>query len=298
MKKLFFAICCLLVTNGSLWAYTSYDFYAQCSSGQRLYYKYNDGSSGTSVTVTYPADQEGGYPYVHFSKPSGNLIIPSSVTYNGRTYSVTSIGDAAFIYSAELTSVTIPNSVTSIGSSAFQDCSGLTGTLTIPNSVTNIESFTFYGCSGLTGTLTIPNSVTSIGREAFSGCTGLTSVTIENGSIGNEAFYGCLGLAEIIIGSGVTSIGEEAFYRSIRENYSENYTEISSITCEAVTPPEVTNETFKYKCVPAVEPDSYKKGPVKISCGPYYLYDIPLYVPENSIQAYKNHAICIIHVLN
>ena len=108
----------------------------------------------------------------------------------------------------------IPNdgSVTSIGSSAFYGCSGLTS-VTIPDSVTSIGNLAFYGCTGLTS-ITIPDSVMSIGSSAFSGCRGLTSVTIGNGvtSIGYRAFYGCSGLTSITIPDSVTSIGSYAFY--------------------------------------------------------------------------------------
>ena len=125
------------------------------------------------------------------NKYSGNVIIPSSVTFNDTEYSVTSIGEKAFRGCSGLTSITIPNSVTSIGSSAFSSCSGLTS-ITIPNSVTSIGDWAFCGCSGLTSG-TIPNSVTSIGSSAFYDCSGLTSVTIPNSvtSIGRSAFNGC-----------------------------------------------------------------------------------------------------------
>ena len=86
---------------------------------------------------------------------SGSIVIPESVEHEGATYSVTSIGSSAFYYCSGLTSVTIGNSVTSIGSSAFRYCSGLTS-VTIPNSVTSIGSGAFYGCSGLTS-VTIGN---------------------------------------------------------------------------------------------------------------------------------------------
>ena len=126
-----------------------------------------------------------------------STIIPNSVT---------SIGNSAFYGCTGLTgSLTIPNSVTSIGGSAFSGCSGLTGSLAIPNSVTSIGIQAFYGCSGLTGSLTIPNSVTTIGWGAFSRCSGLTgSLTIPNSvmSIGENPFIGCGGFTNIIVETG------------------------------------------------------------------------------------------------
>ena len=142
---------------------------------------------------------------------SGAVVIPSSVTNNGTTYSVTSIGYSAFYSCSGLTSITIPNSVTSIGNYAFWRCSGLTS-ITIPNSVTSISEWAFYECSSLTS-VTIGNSVTSIGDMAFEGCSSLTSVTIGNSvtSIGYRAFYECSGLTSVTIPNSVTSIGESAF---------------------------------------------------------------------------------------
>ena len=107
--------------------------------------------------------------------------------------SVTSIGDRAFAMN-QLTSVTIPNSVTSIGEGAFANNQLLTS-VTIPDNVVSIGDGVFSYCTSLTS-ITIPNSVTSIGKEAFSGCTGLTSVTIPSSvtSIGDSAFWGCISL--------------------------------------------------------------------------------------------------------
>ena len=158
------------------------------------------------------------------------LILPES--YNGKNYeindnlfyncssltsvtipnSVTSIGDVAFYKCTSLTSVTIPNSVTSIGDRAFDGCKSLTS-VTIPDSVTSIGDFAFDSCKSLTS-VTIPNSVTSIGVRAFGDCTSLTSVTIPNSvtSIGKSAFLQCESLTSVTIPNSVTSIEKYAFW--------------------------------------------------------------------------------------
>ena len=124
--------------------------------------------------------------------------------------SVTSIGNNAFYNCSGLTSVTIPNSVTSIGEGAFGSCSGLTS-ITIPNSVTSIGMYAFSYCSGLTS-IAIPNSVTSFGGYAFAN-SGLTSITIPNSitTINYNAFENCTALTSVSIPNSVTSIGNYAF---------------------------------------------------------------------------------------
>ena len=165
-------------------------------------------------TYTYAFDEStktarltGGNP-----QPTGFLVIPETATKDGITYSVTSIGTYAFQSCTGLTSVVIGSSVTSIGNYAFYNCTGLTS-VSIPNSVTSIGTAAFYGCTGLKSVV-IGNSVTSIGDNAFYNCTGLTSVVIGNSvtSIGNNAFQNCTGLTSVVIGNSVTSIGSEAFY--------------------------------------------------------------------------------------
>ena len=184
-----------LLATTTLWAY---DF----QSGD-LYYNI---TSDTTVDVTYQ--------YKWSSDNYAGLTtatIPETVTYNGTTYSVTSIGSYAFDNCSSLTSITIPNSVTSIGSGAFFGCSSLTS-VTISNSVTSIGDDAFYNCSSLTS-VTIGNSVTSIGEGAFFYCSSLTSVTIGNNvtSIGDRAFGACSSLTSITIPNSVTNIGENAF---------------------------------------------------------------------------------------
>ena len=209
---------------------------------------YDITSDSESVSVTYTTSA---YPTASkHSSYSGNIVIPSKVTYSGKTYTVKVIDFDAFCWCDGLTSVTIPNSVTSIGQSAFESCSGLTS-VTIPNSVTSIGVCAFSHCSGLTS-VTIPNSVTSIGDYAFSKCSGLSKVNIEsieswcsinfssitshpffsseNGHLfmnGTEVtsltipqsisklnsfvFYGCSGLTSVTIPNSLTSIGVCAF---------------------------------------------------------------------------------------
>ncbi len=142
---------------------------------------------------------------------NGSFFDCSGLTSVSIPDGVTSIGAFAFEYCTGLTSITIPGSVTSIGSDAFSGCSELTS-ITIPDGVTSIEGFAFAGCSGLTS-ITIPDNVTSIGDSAFYGCSGLTSITIPDGvtSIGERALYGCSGLTSVAIPNGVTSIGDCAF---------------------------------------------------------------------------------------
>lgn len=104
---------------------------------------------------------------------------------------------ANYLAYSKLTSITIPENITSIGRCAFSGCDGLTN-ITIPDSVTSIGSAAFENCSGLTS-IVIPDSVTSIDHWAFQYCTGLTSATIGNGvkSISRYAFWDCASLKDI-----------------------------------------------------------------------------------------------------
>ena len=146
----------------------------------------------------------------------GNALYNNSTKFisldlSGSTFSGNQIGNGAFYHCTGLTSITIPNSVTSIGDSAFIYCTGLTS-ITIPNSVTSIGDAAFQNCRSLTS-ITIPNSVTSIGDAAFQNCRSLTSITIPNSvtSIGEGVFADCAGLTSITIPNSVTSIGNWAF---------------------------------------------------------------------------------------
>ena len=165
--------------------------------------------------------------------------------------SVTSIGDYAFSYCSSLTSITFGDNpqLTSIGNSAFSVCSSLTS-IEIPNSVTSIGNSAFASCESLTS-IEIPNSVTSIGDGAFLHCESLTSIEIPNSvtSIGDWAFYYCSSLTSIEIPNSVTFIGEEAFYycsslTSITFGDNPQLTSIGERAfyyCESLTSIEIPN---------------------------------------------------------
>ena len=209
-----------LVLTAMLQTAWAYDFSATSPSGHTLYYEIISGT--TNVGVVRPGTGENYNNYV-----SGNVVIPDTVAYNGTTYNVTELRPildsssysyyGSFESCSGLISVTIPNSVTTIGTFAFAYCSGLTS-VTIPNSVTTIGDWAFYGCSGLTS-ITIPNSVTTIGDYAFLNCRGLTSVTIPNSvtTIGNNAF----GFVKNIIYNG-TATGSPWGALSSQNNFVED----------------------------------------------------------------------------
>ena len=212
-KGLLILAVAVLAMLQTAWAY---DFSATSPSGHTLYYEIISGT--TNVGVVRPGTDSTYDNYV-----TGNVVIPATVTYGGTTYNVTELRSVnnygTFRNCSGLTSVTIGNSVTSIGNYAFGDCSGLTS-VTIPNSVTSIGNYAFrnvrhiiyngtatgspWGAFSVNGyiegdfvyanntktsllayigtstSVTIPNSVTSIGSSAFRNCSGLTSVTIPN----------------------------------------------------------------------------------------------------------------------
>lgn len=142
-----------------------------------------------------------------------------------------------FVNGSKITSVTIPNSVTSIGSQAFYFCSGLTN-ITIPNSVTSIGQEAFYACSGLKR-LNIPGSVSDIGYRAFASCTGLMTVRIANCTnstvVGSEAFYHCEGLTSVILPASLSSLGAKAF---------EGCTGLTDVTCLRPRPVNIDSSVF------------------------------------------------------
>lgn len=195
---------------------------------------------------------------------------------------VTGIGDIAFNGCSNLTEITIPETVTSIGENAFGYC-GLTE-ITIPENVTSIKAYVFTNCKSLTSVV-LPDNLTSIKKSMFQQCTGLKSITIPESveSIEGTAFFECTGLTGITIPENVTSIGERAFFMcsgltsitipkdvtSIGENAFNGCDELAEVIMNGETPPTLSgNQTF-------------------LNCGFWKKSAKGIHVPEGKAEAYK-----------
>ena len=198
-----------LYTTASYWSdFTTIEYTTTLTTltgkcGDNLTYTLN--LESYELTITGSGDM---YDYSYLSPW---YTYASSITSITLPDNMTSIGDYAFLDCTSLTSITIPDGVTTIGEGAFCYCTSLTS-ITIPDAVTSIGSYAFEECTSLTS-VTIGSGATSIGDYAFCECTSLTSITIPDAvtSIGSSAFYGCSSLTSVTIGSGVTSIGSSAF---------------------------------------------------------------------------------------
>lgn len=165
---------------------------------------------------------------------SGDIIIPASVEYEGNTYTVEYVGNGAFASCKDLTSLTIPSGVVSIGESACWGCTSLLSVV-IPNSVQSIGWGAFGWC-GLTS-VTIPPDITSIEENTFQNCESLTSVVIPDKvtTIANYAFYGCKGMTSVTVGKSVNSI-RGAFAKC---------TELTNFYCYAQGMPDTSTRAFE-----------------------------------------------------
>lgn len=166
-------------------------------------------------------DNTAGVIYNENNEYTGNVVIPSTVTYEGTQYSVTGIYSEAFNNCTKLSSITIPKSITDIGIPVFSGCSALS-TIVVEEGNTRYDSRN--GCNAIIetdnnnlivgcATTIIPEGVISVGQHAFYGCSGLTTITIPNSvkDIRRGAFENCTSLTTITIPKSVTDIQGEAF---------------------------------------------------------------------------------------
>ena len=265
MKKIFTLLCVAFLATSLLANVVT----GTC--GDNLQWAYDTDTK--ALTITGSGDM---WDYSYWGDDTPWAQVAVEITSLSLPDGLTSIGRGAFYGCSSLTSVTIPNSVTSIGEYAFLGCSSLTS-VTIGNSVTSIGNGAFGDCTSLTS-ITIPNSVTSIGTSAFLDCTSLTSVTIGNSvtSIGNGAFGACSSLTSIIIPNSVTNIEDNAFYdcssltsvtipNSVISIGSGAFYHCSQVTMEGTTPPSISASTFSDNAtifVPCSAMDAYLATPV------------------------------------
>lgn len=175
--------------------------------------------SESTVAVTYKPYMEGNIQHRYYYE--GDIVIPSTVTYQGKSYTVTSISGGlyasfgAFWGCNNLRSVIIPSTVTSIGAYAFSKCTSLTSII-IPNSVNSIGYNAFSGCISLIS-ISLPSGITSIASDTFADCSSLKTVVIPNSviTIGQDAFYNCTSLTNIVIPESVNHIGSSCFRKCI-----------------------------------------------------------------------------------
>ena len=174
----------------------------------------------------------------NYNSYSGSVTVPSTVTYDNRTYTVTEVAPSAFRNCTSLTRVTLPETITRIGDFAFTACSSLiTASLPTSSQLTEIGNNTFAGCSNLLVTW-LPTTLTKIGNYAFNGCHSITSITLPDNvtSVGASAFSSCTNLKSVTIGKGCTSLGEWCFMEC---------TALQTVTSYATTPPAISYYTFR-----------------------------------------------------
>ena len=222
--------------------------------------------------IFYNLDKENKTASVASYSYKGAVVIPETISVDGKAYTVTSLGEKCFSGCWGLTSITIPNSVTRIGEYCFSSCGGLesivvesgntvydsrencnaiietaTNTMlsgcrntTIPNSVTSLGGYCFWGCSGLTS-ITIPNSVTSLGNDCFSGCSGLTSIHANRETppaTGYDIFHTCISLQTIYVPTGASAnydIDPWNAYKIVEEDVLSGITAVT-VKGETVAP--------------------------------------------------------------
>ena len=231
------------------------------------------GTQFVQSSIHYRIKDDGEAEVTEVDANTKNVNIPEKVTYSGKTYRVSSIGERAFEGHSDINYLSIPSTIKSIGKYAFIDCGSSmtvniadlaawcemklgnehasplssagkvlvsdieTTTINIPNTVTFIGKFTFYQCKKIKS-LSIPGCVNKIGSSAFEDCTGLTNLSLSYGnvSIGGSSFEGCTGLKEVSIPGSINVISINAF---------KNCKNLISVVSEIEYPSSIDNNVFE-----------------------------------------------------
>ena len=281
-NRIIFIVFSLLVSVGVFASNTS----VINADNKEIWYDFD--SEAQTARVVYKGDSFDSYD----NEYCGEIVIPSSVVYNGTEYKVTSIGEKAFS-SCGLTSITLPKSLILVSLSAFYGCDRLEnvfyeGSIADWCNITYLDNYSYplrYAKSlYINGKdvvdVVISNEVETISRGCFAFCEKLKSVVIQDevNAIGNVAFYSCINLESVVIGNGITRIGKRSFtdcvsltsitigesVKCIEEQAFYKCKNVASITCKSVTPPEVEINAFN-----GIDTT------------------IPIYVPSESVELYK-----------
>lgn len=239
----------------------NYNVFTYTHEGRTLYYRLR------TDTLTYETYAICSYPVLFptaietlwegYEKPVGDVVIPSTVAYNGQNYPVLDVGRCAFAYCDEITNVTVPEGVLRLGNATFYECPRLQS-VELPQTIIEWETHTFQGDSALVS-VNIPEGITTIPYRTFNRCVSLQSINIPEGVtvIDKMAFCYCASLQSINIPEGVTSIGEWAFF---------DCKALTDITLACTTPPTAGEDTFNS-------------------------YDATIHVPEGTVDSYRQHDI-------
>ena len=302
--KQFLSLICMFMLSVSVTAQEQSD---------GIFYYLNDGDMSAEVTENIDDPYE------------GSITIPASVTFDGKEYTVMSVGDFAFYDCGSLTSVILPETISSIGMYAFQNCFALNA-INMPENLAYIGEEAFGECYQLDN-IKLPGTIGNIGAGAFEGCTSLKNITIGEGitSIPSSMFARCEALEEITIPESVGYIGDWAFSDCIslkKVNFNEglqNIGECAFVFCyslESVTLPSsltvIGNNAF-VQCIRLSDvtiPENVSEigsyifdncemlgcivckaaEPIEVADNKLidYREQTVLYVPEGSCEAYKN----------
>lgn len=203
-KKLFIALCLVLA---ALPVAARFDFSLTVGSGQRLYFLI--GSDSASVSVVYPG-YSGNY-YSGATSPTGQLIVPESVTYMGTAYRVDAVRNRAFSGCAGLTTIILPSTVRYVGNYAMAECPDLR-TVHMNEGLDSMAANALRGCPRLT-TVVVPQSLRTIGANAFAECTSLASISLGNNvqQVGDAIFSNCTALQDVDLGTSTPEVSDNMF---------------------------------------------------------------------------------------